>query len=107
MTGPVNLTAPAPVTNAVFTAALARAVHRPALLAVPAVALRAGLGEASGELLGSARVLPREAGAGRLQLPLPGHRRGAGRRAELTDTELTDTELAELAAERDQVRWSS
>ncbi len=58
VTGPVNLTAPAPVTNAVFTAALARAVHRPALLAVPAVALRAGLGEASGELLGSARVLP-------------------------------------------------
>ncbi len=58
VTGPVNLTAPAPVTNAVFTAELARAVHRPAVLTVPAVALRAGLGEASGELLGSARVLP-------------------------------------------------
>ena len=54
----MNLTAPAPVTNAVFTAELARAVHRPAVLTVPAVALRAGLGEASGELLGSARVLP-------------------------------------------------
>ena len=60
MAGPVNLTAPAPVTNAEFTAALARAVHRPALLTVPAVALRAGLGEASGELLGSLRVLPQK-----------------------------------------------
>lgn len=60
--GPVNLTAPAPVTNAQFTAALARAVRRPAVLAVPAVALRAGLGEASGELLGSSRVLPEKLG---------------------------------------------
>lgn len=58
VTGPVNLTAPTPVTNAEFTAALARAVRRPAVLTVPAVALRAGLGEASGELLGSSRVLP-------------------------------------------------
>ena len=62
VTGPVNLTAPAPVTNAVFTAELARAVHRPAVLTVPAVALRTGLGEASGELLGSARVLPEKLG---------------------------------------------
>jgi uncharacterized protein len=58
VSGPVNLTAPAPVTNAEFTAALARAVHRPAVLTVPAVALRAALGEASGELLNSCRVLP-------------------------------------------------
>jgi uncharacterized protein len=57
--GPVNLTAPAPVTNAVFTAALARALHRPALLWVPAPALQLGAGEMSSELLGSARVLPR------------------------------------------------
>jgi uncharacterized protein len=56
--GPVNLTAPAPVTNAEFTAELARAVHRPALLRVPAPVIRAGLGEMSGELLGSQRVLP-------------------------------------------------
>jgi len=58
VSGPVNLTAPAPCTNAEFTAALARAVHRPAMLAVPAVALRTALGEVSSELLGSARVLP-------------------------------------------------
>ena len=57
--GPVNLTAPAPVTNAEFTADLARAMRRPALLRVPAPLLRAGLGEASGELLGSLRVVPR------------------------------------------------
>ena len=57
--GPVNLTAPAPVTNAQFTAELARTLHRTARLRVPAPVLRAGLGEASGELLGSQRVLPR------------------------------------------------
>ncbi len=57
--GPVNLTAPAPVTNAVFTAALARALHRPALLWVPAPALQLGAGEMSSELLGSTRALPR------------------------------------------------
>lgn len=57
--GPVNLTAPAPVTNAVFTAALARALHRPALLWVPAPVLQLGAGEMSSELLGSSRVLPR------------------------------------------------
>ncbi|MGH3277181.1 MAG: TIGR01777 family oxidoreductase [Streptosporangiaceae bacterium] len=56
--GPVNLTAPAPVTNAAFTAALGRAVHRPAVFAVPAPALRAALGEVSTELLGSVRVRP-------------------------------------------------
>jgi len=56
--GPVNLTAPAPVTNAEFTAALGRAAHRPALLRVPAPLLRAGLGELSSELLSSSRVLP-------------------------------------------------
>jgi hypothetical protein len=56
--GPVNLGAPAPVTNAEFTQALARAVHRPALLWVPGLLLRTGLGEASGELIGSTRVRP-------------------------------------------------
>jgi uncharacterized protein (TIGR01777 family) len=58
LSGPVNLTAPAPVTNAEFTAALARQLGRPALLRLPAGLLRAGLGEVSGELLASCRVLP-------------------------------------------------
>jgi uncharacterized protein len=57
--GPVNLTAPAPVTNAVFTAELARALRRPAIMRIPAPALRAVLGELAVEMLGSQRVLPR------------------------------------------------
>jgi len=45
VSGPVNLTAPTPVTNAEFTAALAAVVHRPALVTVPGIALQAVLGE--------------------------------------------------------------
>ena len=61
ITGPVNLTAPAAATNSEFTAALAAAVHRRDLpwLRVPALVLRLGLGEASVELLTSARVTPK------------------------------------------------
>jgi uncharacterized protein len=58
MSGPVNLTGPAPVTNAEFSSALASALHRPALLRLPAGPLRAALGEVSGELLASYRVRP-------------------------------------------------
>jgi uncharacterized protein len=57
-TGPFNLTAPAPVTNAEFTRALATALGRPALLTVPPVVLRTALGEVASEVLGSARVIP-------------------------------------------------
>ena len=59
--GPVNLTAPAPVTNAVFTAALTAAAGRRDLpwLRVPAPALRLAVGEAAVELLTSARVRSR------------------------------------------------
>ncbi|GLW65358.1 epimerase [Actinomadura rubrobrunea] len=58
--GPVNLTGPRPVTNAEFTRALARAVRRPAALAVPRTALRLALGEFADEgALISQRVLPR------------------------------------------------
>jgi uncharacterized protein len=56
--GPVNLTAPQPVTNAEFTRALAAALGRPAVLRLPAVALRAVLGDVASELLASSRVLP-------------------------------------------------
>jgi uncharacterized protein (TIGR01777 family) len=58
LSGPVNLTAPAPVTNAEFTRALARAVRRPALAWVPGPLMQAALGELSTELLGSVRVRP-------------------------------------------------
>jgi len=56
--GPVNLVSPHPSTNNDFTKALARAVRRPAVLAVPGFALAIGLGEMAGEVLGSQRVLP-------------------------------------------------
>jgi len=59
LAGPVNLTAPHPVSNAEFTAALAAALNRPALLTVPAPALRLALGGVTSDLLSSARVLPR------------------------------------------------
>lgn len=49
--GPVNLTAPNPVTNAEFSKALGRALHRPSLFAVPGFALRLGLGKEMGREL--------------------------------------------------------
>lgn len=56
--GPVNLTSPNPVTNQEFTAALARAMHRPALFPAPAFALKLALGGFSSEILGSKKVAP-------------------------------------------------
>ncbi len=58
LSGPFNLTAPAPVTNADFTRALARAVHRPAWFVTPAFLLRLALGERARLLLEGQRVLP-------------------------------------------------
>ena len=58
--GAVNATAPVPVTNSELTRALAGALHRPALLPVPAFVLRLLLGEMADELLlASTRALPR------------------------------------------------
>jgi hypothetical protein len=60
ISGPLNITAPEPATNAAFTRELGRAVHRPALLPAPAFALRLAFGEMADEaLLASARVLPK------------------------------------------------
>ena len=56
--GPVNLTAPHPATNAEITAVLARALYRPALIRVPALAVRLAIGEFAQEILGSVRALP-------------------------------------------------
>ncbi|MER5881857.1 TIGR01777 family oxidoreductase [Streptomyces sp. NPDC001910] len=58
VSGPVNLTAPDPLTNREITEAMGRVLHRPALLATPAPLMRLALGEMSGEILGSQRVLP-------------------------------------------------
>lgn len=57
--GPVNLAGPAPVRNSEFSAELGRVLHRPALLPVPRLALRAAVGEfANAGALASQRVIP-------------------------------------------------
>ena len=59
LSGPVNLTGPAPVTNGEFTEALGRALHRPTPLALPGFAIRAAIGEFADEgLLGGQRAIP-------------------------------------------------
>ncbi|MFG3167192.1 TIGR01777 family oxidoreductase [Streptomyces sp. NPDC048200] len=58
VSGPVNLTAPDPLTNREITEAMGRVLHRPTVLATPAPLMRLALGEMSGEILGSQRVLP-------------------------------------------------
>ncbi|MDO9216678.1 MAG: TIGR01777 family oxidoreductase [Lacisediminimonas sp.] len=59
--GAFNACAPGQVRNADFTQALARALHRPAVLPVPAWALRLALGEMSVLLLGGQRTVPQRA----------------------------------------------
>src|ERR1700691_2627353 len=56
--GPVNSTAPEPVTNGELSRALGRALHRPALLPVPAIALRALYGDMAQIVTTGARALP-------------------------------------------------
>lgn len=61
MRGPVNAVAPNPVTNAEFTRTLGRVLGRPAVLPVPAFALKAAFGQMANEaLLGSTRAIPRK-----------------------------------------------
>jgi uncharacterized protein (TIGR01777 family) len=59
--GALNATAPNPVRNAEFTRAMGRALKRPAIVPVPALAIRALYGEMSEILLASQRVLPQAA----------------------------------------------
>ena len=60
--GAYNATAPEPATNAQFTVALGKALHRPTLLPAPAFALKAMLGEmADPLLLTGQRVVPARA----------------------------------------------
>ncbi len=58
LSGPVNLTGPQPVTNAEFTRALGRVLHRPTFVPAPAIALRAVIGEFADAVLTGQRVLP-------------------------------------------------
>lgn len=60
LAGPVNVTAPTPVTNAALTEAVGHAVGRPTFTTVPATALRLMMGEmADATLLASQRAVPR------------------------------------------------
>ncbi|MCV7261205.1 TIGR01777 family oxidoreductase [Mycobacterium shimoidei] len=59
LSGPVNMTGPAPVTNGEFTAALGRALNRPTPLVMPRFAVRAAIGEFADEgLLCGQRAIP-------------------------------------------------
>jgi uncharacterized protein (TIGR01777 family) len=58
VSGPVNATAPVPVTTRVFARALGRAMRRPSLVPAPAFALKLALGERAKPILASQRVLP-------------------------------------------------
>ncbi|QLY33471.1 TIGR01777 family oxidoreductase [Nocardia huaxiensis] len=59
VSGPVNMVGPAPVTNAEFTRAVGRAMHRPTPLVVPAFALRWAVGEFAQEgILHGPRAIP-------------------------------------------------
>jgi uncharacterized protein (TIGR01777 family) len=69
--GPVNGTAPNPVTNADFTRALAAAVHRPAIFPVPTFGLKILFGEMSDVLLASQRVFPKAAEAAGFSFRFP------------------------------------
>jgi uncharacterized protein (TIGR01777 family) len=71
LAGPVNATAPHPVTNAEFTRRLAAALGRPALLPVPALALRMVFGEMASVFLDSQRVLPQAALAAGFEFRYP------------------------------------
>jgi uncharacterized protein (TIGR01777 family) len=62
VTGPVNVAAPSPVTNAEFTRAFGTALHRPAFIPMPGFALRLLFGElADAGLINGQRVMPKRA----------------------------------------------
>lgn len=61
LAGPVNGVGPQPITNREFTRELARALHRPAFLPVPEMALKVLMGEMSEVAFASQRVVPKVA----------------------------------------------
>jgi uncharacterized protein (TIGR01777 family) len=61
VSGPMNGTAPAPVTNKAFSKALGRALHRPSFMPTPRIMLRVMLGQVAGLITGGQRVLPKKA----------------------------------------------
>jgi NAD dependent epimerase/dehydratase family enzyme len=72
VSGAMNVTAPAPVTNREFAATLGRVMHRPWFLPAPAFALRLALGEmADALLLSGQRAMPTVAQSGGFQFEFP------------------------------------
>lgn len=72
LSGPVNAVAPQPITNAEFTKTLAGVLGRPAILSVPAFALRMMFGQRADELfLASARVVPQRLAAAGFEFKHP------------------------------------
>ncbi len=73
ISGPLNVVAPEPVTNAEFTKAFGGSLHRPAIFPAPAFALRAALGreKADALLMASQRVVPSKLVAARYQFQSP------------------------------------
>jgi hypothetical protein len=61
--GPVNATAPVPVTNGELARAIGRALHRPSLVPVPGFALRIAVGELADSILTGQRAVPARAQA--------------------------------------------
>lgn len=59
LSGPMNVTAPTPVSNLELTRQLGQVLHRPALIPAPSFALRALFGEGADPLLTGQAVLPR------------------------------------------------
>ncbi len=71
MRGPYNMTAPSPVTNAQFTAALAAVLRRPAPFVAPAALLKLSMGESASLLLEGQRVLPTRLAAAGIRFKFP------------------------------------
>src|SRR5579872_630933 len=69
--GPVNMTAPEPVSNREFTRTLAATLHRPAIFPVPGIALKLLLGDMAEALLASARVVPSKLSAAGFEFRYP------------------------------------
>ncbi len=69
--GPVNITAPAPVTNAVFTKTLAKTLRRPALLPLPSFLLQIPFGKAASVLTGGQVALPSKLEVNRYRFRFP------------------------------------
>jgi uncharacterized protein len=71
MRGPVNLSAPEPVTNAEFTSTLGRTLHRPTIFPVPIFALKLLFGEMAEIVQAGARVTPRKLSAAGFEFQYP------------------------------------